>query len=1443
MRNVIFILLVTAGLTGLSLPQASAFSGQGSGTSEADPYLITSLDELKEVNNYLNDPNVYFKLAGDVDISAETNWDPLGKWNNFFQGHFDGDNHTVSGLQISDRGDDAGFFGWIKNATVKNLTVATAGDGVNSTERAYCGILAGSAGGAGTTGDCTITNCTVRGKLNVNNDAGAFCGQANNLKLIDCRAENVSVTTNRWNCGGLIGIIRDNADRTTLVENCSLTNVNLKSNDNNAVGGVAGTIEGSSNTTITGCRINNLTIDLQPGKNGAGGIAGYCNGSTTVSNCTVSGFTLNNGNQCGGFIGLTDNTVSIIDSHVYDALFSNVEYNVAGFIGVSRGATSVSNSSAESTINAVNHVGGFYGWNNSAAATVNCRAYATITATQNARMVGGFVAANEGSGSLSGCLFAGSIVLNNLENSPADIKVGGFAGQNRMTLTNCAAIATIDNAATAEQVTGTGGFAGVTNDNGSSSGVINNSFFSGTIKGSGNIGGFIGYHNKSGSTVDFTNNYAHAVIEASAGDNIGGFIGYTADQSPAIVNAYFTGSIAAQGNNVATFAGLNAGNTTFTDCAAQTLNTIAPTAGVTALEAAALMTQAAYPAAWFTGDNPPLTISEGKTYPYFASQSAPAAITSMSANTLAGTLVNEAETLSILRNYLPLETLGEQDGLSWSVDFVETVNEGDDVKTLVYETNKTASYPVTQTRFIAGPGTVDPDANPVADPAAVVASGNMRFTVLTPELIRIEWSGQSLFEDRASFVVVNRNLPVPTFTTREENGYLFISTDKLELQYKTGTHPVNDDPCNPNLQITLQLNGEDIVWYPGKKDPYNLKGTTRTLDNAEGDVRTWLEDGLVSRLGWAVIDEKQPRNDGSLSLMFDGSEDVNWVAQRADQQSLDWYFLGYGHDYKQALGDFAKIAGKTPLPPLYVFGYWYSKYQRYSEQDFTNIVNDIQTNNIPLDVLVIDMDWHRNGKTGSTANTEWTGWSWNRDLFPDPAGFIAGLHARNLKTTLNLHPADGIFPLEDNYALLAADLGVTNNATIPWNIENKAFYRAFFNRILRPHENIGVDFWWLDWQQWMIANNEANLGNTFWLNHVFYSDKKLQGQGRPFIFHRWGGLGNHRYPIGFSGDTHATFPSLAFQPYFTATASNVGYGYWSHDIGGHQQSGDNDPELYLRWIQYGVFSPILRTHATNAANIERRIWQFPNFPLMREAIELRYSLIPYIYTYARYSYDTGISLCRPMYYDYPERDEAYRYEGQYMFGNDILAAPVVRSDKGTGSVDQTLWLPEGNWYEAATGEWLEGDRVVTRSFTREQIPYYYREGAIIPRYPKMSHLKARPDSLILQFVPGDAGEFLLYEDEEDNDNYAKGAYSFTRITQSKENAVTTYTIHPRQGTFAGMPEQRAYTLQLLGKAQPASVEFVGGQQGSYQYNAETKTITVHLPAQACNTALVVRVNE
>ena len=189
---------------------------------------------------------------------------------------------------------------------------------------------------------------------------------------------------------------------------------------------------------------------------------------------------------------------------------------------------------------------------------------------------------------------------------------------------------------------------------------------------------------------------------------------------------------------------------------------------------------------------------------------------------------------------------------------------------------------------------------------------------------------------------------------------------------------------------------------------------------------------------------------------------------------------------------------------------------------------------------------------------------------------------------------------------------------------------------------------------------------------------------------------------------------------------------------------------------------------------------------MKEALELRYALVPYIYTQSRITYDTGISICRPLYYDSPDNSEAYKHGDEYMFGNDILAAPIVEAADASGVSTKSIWFPEGKWYEVCSGEILEGNKTYTRTFSQADIPYYYKEGAIIPCFPKLPHLKNRPNNLILKFAPGASGEMNYYEDENDNNNYETSNYAFTKITQSVSGMNGIYTIYPVQGSYCKM---------------------------------------------------------
>ena len=749
---------------------------------------------------------------------------------------------------------------------------------------------------------------------------------------------------------------------------------------------------------------------------------------------------------------------------------------------------------------------------------------------------------------------------------------------------------------------------------------------------------------------------------------------------------------------------------------------------------------------------------------------------------------------------------------------------------------------------IALPATAEQMWDAVADAKAVVIEGSARFTVLTPRLIRLEWAVDAHFEDHASLVFVNRRLPVPTYTTAHEEGWLVLRTAQITLRYKPSAEFTND-----NLLAQFDLNGQTVTWTPGMDDKGNLQGTIRTLDGVKGS--TPLGAGLISRDGWVVVDDSQ-------SPLFDNSN-WPWVTERPKGERQDLYLFAYGHDYKQALYAYTQVAGKIPLPPRFVFGTWWSRYWAYTDTEFEEIVRGFQEHDIPLDVLVIDMDWHptfgvkwwENRKDQSGHTLGWTGYTWNKIYFPEPTRFLDWVHKQGLQTTLNMHPASGVQPFEEQYAEIARAMGIdpATNAYVPFDITNKKFAENYFTILHHPVERQGIDFFWLDWQQEQNTNI-TGVNPTWWLNYTHFTDMERRGK-RGLLFHRWGGLGNHRYQIGFSGDTITVWDSLAFQPYFTATAANVGYAYWSHDIGGHMRANlgskpaagvlpDPDyPELYTRWIQWGAFSPILRTHTTKDPWSERRIWAYPAkyATAMRDAYLLRESLIPYIYTAARAAYDTGISMCHPLYYDYPEAAEAYEFKDEYLFGSDMIVAPIatpVSDDSRLAA--KSIWLPPGTWIEWFTGTELKGPAKIDRSFALDEIPVYVKGGAIVPMQPKMRNIaEKRVDPLILTIFPGESGEARVYEDAGNTLGYKSSEFAWTTIRHSRQaDGTHKIEILPVNGAYPGMPATRGYEIRLESTLPPDSVSV-----GTWRYDGSMLTTLITVPPTAVNRPVEVIVKE
>lgn len=702
---------------------------------------------------------------------------------------------------------------------------------------------------------------------------------------------------------------------------------------------------------------------------------------------------------------------------------------------------------------------------------------------------------------------------------------------------------------------------------------------------------------------------------------------------------------------------------------------------------------------------------------------------------------------------------------------------------------------------------------PVADPKSVVLTGNARFTVITSRLIRMEYDPAGRFEDRASQSFWFRKQPVPQYAVQRDADRLEIDTEHLHLTY----HATPEGFTSATVSVLVKETGQ--VWQKQPLDWLNLGGTYRTLDGRDGPVE--LEPGLVSRSGWAVVDDT-PR------LVFNAE---GWLEPRHPAADYaDLYFFGYGHDYTACLVDFNKVSGQTPLIPRWILGNWWSRYWEFSQAELKELMEDFRRREFPLSVCIIDMDWHITD-TGNQS-TGWTGYTWNRKLWPDPYAFIAWLHEQGLHTALNLHPAEGIHPHEEVYPQMAQYMGQDPSSKEPvaFDIANPHFMRGYFELVHHPMEDDGVDFWWMDWQQGS-ASGMKGLDPLYMLNHLHFYDLGRDGKKRPFVFSRWSCLGNHRYPIGFSGDSVVSWASLAFQPYFTATASNVAFGWWSHDIGGHM-SGMEEPELYTRWVQFGVFSPIFRLHCTKNPYQDRRpwVWNGEVTEVTRKALQLRHALIPYLYSMAWRNHTQSIPLILPMYYEYPEHGEAYRCREQYRFGSELIAAPFISPrEKDTRLSTHIIWLPEGGWFDFFTGRYYPGGKHYPLYGGLDEIPVFARAGAIVPMGPLSGWGGIdNPEHLYVTVFPGADNRFELYEDDGESEAYRDGKHCTTVFRQEWRGESLTFKIEPLHGEKTDIPAGRDYRLVFRGVKQPALVKMTAGGkdlQVNFVYDADLETLS------------------
>lgn len=657
-------------------------------------------------------------------------------------------------------------------------------------------------------------------------------------------------------------------------------------------------------------------------------------------------------------------------------------------------------------------------------------------------------------------------------------------------------------------------------------------------------------------------------------------------------------------------------------------------------------------------------------------------------------------------------------------------------------------------------------ADSKADRAQTYISKNIRITYLTSRLLRVEIGN---FIDLPSYAVWNRKFPAGRLDVKKNAGVITAETEDIILTIKS------------KKPYSVYFKDSGSTEYFSKQK--NLKGTYRTLDNTIGKIP--LEDGFITEKGLYLFDD-------SKSVIID--ENGALIPRRAG--SLDYYVFAYGKDYRGTMKAFYDISSPTPLVPRFALGVWWSRYHAYTQSEYLNLMDRFEKENIPLTVATVDMDWHWvdiKKHFGEKLNG-WTGYSWDKTLFPDYKAFLKELKAKNLHITLNLHPKDGVRHYEDMYEPMAKANGI-NPATkkpVEFRCGSDTFWNSYFDILHKPYEKDGVDFWWIDWQQGKRSEVKG-LDPLTALNHYHYLDNAENGD-IPLILSRYGGVGSHRYPLGFSGDTAISWRVLDFQPYFTATSANAGYGWWSHDIGGHHQ-GYRDDDLYLRWIEFAVFQPILRLHSTAIELLGKEPWKYRQdvYNSACDWLRFRHRLIPYIFSMNHRCHKDGIVLCEPMYYSYPNDKNAYEFPNQYMFGSELMVCPITspqNKENGMGSVK--AWIPDGEYTDIFTLQKYKGSQVLTLNRELYSIPVLAKAGAVIPLSGDKGNSSGNPEMLEVWVFKGN-NKFVMYEDngKTDFENHTAETV-FTNEYNSVDNSVK-LTVEV-QGDTSVIPKNRQYKI-------------------------------------------------
>lgn len=640
----------------------------------------------------------------------------------------------------------------------------------------------------------------------------------------------------------------------------------------------------------------------------------------------------------------------------------------------------------------------------------------------------------------------------------------------------------------------------------------------------------------------------------------------------------------------------------------------------------------------------------------------------------------------------------------------------------------------------------------ISNKESCIIGNKYRITILTPRLARLEYTPSGKFIDDPTALVINRTFPKTPYGITESETLIQIDTGIFTITY------VKDKDFKAgNLGSNLKavINNTTIEWQMNSPQVKNLRGINYSIDSIKDKII--LDTGLYSLDGYAVVKDNTP-------VLTE-----NDIFIPREEGSKDIYLFMYNKDFDGCLNDYFTLTGYPNLIPRYALGAWWYKNDNYTSKDIISLVDRFNKDNIPISIFLLGDSWRG-----------------NNNYIPsiDLKNVSNYLTQKNIKLGVTINPNLEITKGTNEYNLISNYTNEEKFKFIPLSNEKLGIY---LNMFINNLEMQGVELYSIDY-------NNPNDKIDLW-KFAHYHHGKIETRGkRGLSLTRNHGIAVHRYPIIWSGKTLVNWTTLNLLPRYNLQGYNVGVSFIAHPIGGYH-NGIEEAELYLRYIQFACFSPIFLLASEGGKYYKREPWKWN--PIIENDIiyfmNLRYKLIPYIYTESYNYHKTGKGIVKPFYYDYPKILDDVQYKNQYFFGQNLFVSPITnKKNIVIDRVMKKVFVPDGIWFNLLDGKQYNGTKYYTNFYRDEDYPVFVKAGSIIPmRYNIKEDI---PSTLELNIYPLNDGTYNLYEDDGITNNYKKGMYMITNFSYHYEK--DNYTLKISKSEGKNLLSKRNYLLRF-----------------------------------------------